>query len=497
MNISSAVFLMISAFAFVPLFIAEFARTDSVNTCSDFFLAGRKMKIFPLFSTIYATWMSAFAFMGAIGYFYEQGPVYMTTVGWDALFALLFYVLGRRIHYYGKEHGYSTPADFFHDIYRNRALDLIVTAVSLVFTMMYIEMQMVGGLFLIQSATDGRVSWRISGAVFFIVLVIYLWAGGLRAVAMTDVFYGTMIVITIFVSGIFLFRAGGGMENIFDQMTAMGSGRTSLAGPKSGERTALWLSLFVIIPVGAFMGPQMWIRCYAAKENRYFEALPFLLSLGAVVFIGTMMAGCASIVLSPGGGDTSMLFGKIIMEKASPVLAAFIFLGITAAIFSTANSMIHALSVVFTADVWKKYIRTNASDRSMVIVAKRTVVIISVLSYLMLAMTSRNLMNVGFYAMGGTAQLIIPVLGAFFWERSTSEGAVSGILAGLASFLVISVLFGIDTSIGAVLGLFINSCVFFVISSAEREHEVSERIREYRSNFLKNLKSDKNNTKGN
>lgn len=58
--------------------------------------------------------MSIFAFIGAIAYFYEQGPIYMTTVGWDALGLPYFLaLLGRRIWHYGKVHNYMSTDRFF------------------------------------------------------------------------------------------------------------------------------------------------------------------------------------------------------------------------------------------------------------------------------------------------------------------------------------------------------------------------------------------------
>ena len=89
--------LISCVFAFVPLLLGEFARNKAVNNTNDFILQGRKLKTLPMYATIFSTWMSIFAFIGAIAYFYEQGPIYMTTVGWDALFAVLFILLGRRI----------------------------------------------------------------------------------------------------------------------------------------------------------------------------------------------------------------------------------------------------------------------------------------------------------------------------------------------------------------------------------------------------------------
>ena len=130
--------LIICVFAFVPLLLGEFARNKAVNNTNDFILQGRKLKTLPMYATIFSTWMSIFAFIGAIAYFYEQGPIYMTTVGWDALFAVLFILLGRRIWHYGKVHNYMTPTDFFDDIYDSKKLNVLVTVVSILSTMVYL-----------------------------------------------------------------------------------------------------------------------------------------------------------------------------------------------------------------------------------------------------------------------------------------------------------------------------------------------------------------------
>lgn len=484
MHTGSIVFLMISAFAFVPLFLAEIARRDSISTSEDFFLQRRTVKLFPMYATVYATWMSAFAYMGAITYFYEQGPVYMTTIGWDALFAVLFYAVGRRIWFYGKHYHYVTPTDFFDDIYQSRLLSSIVTGVNLAFTIMYIELQLVGGLLLIESATDGLIPWKVSGGIFFVVLVTYLWAGGLRAVAMTDVFYGTMIIATIFIAGFFLMSVAGGPGQVFSYLIQYDPDKVALVGPDRNERVLLWLSLFIVVPVGAFMGPQMWIRNYASSGERNFEALPFWLFLSSIVFIGTLLAGNAGLMLSPKHNRSMMLLENMLLTHASPILTTVIFLGITAAIFSTANSLIHALSAVCAVDIHKRYFRNNISDRGTLVVAKRCVVIISVISYVLLALASRNIMNVGFYAMGGTAQLIVPVLGALFWPKSSARAATAGIVTGITIFLAASVTFHVDVSLCAMAGLLCNGVVFVMVSAYFTENPLtSQKIKAYRESF--------------
>ena len=210
MTATTPVLMIVFVFAFIPLIFAEIARNKSVPTIEDFFVQGRRMPTFMLFFTVYATWMSAFAFLGASGYFYEMGPVYMTAFGWDVLFGLLFMIIGRRLWYYGKLNHYITPTDFFNDIFDFKPLNILVTLVMILFTIPYLQIQLSGGAYIIEIASNGLIPWRISGLIFYLIIIIYLWAGGLRAVAMTDIFYGSCLFVSMLFIGFFLIHKAGG-----------------------------------------------------------------------------------------------------------------------------------------------------------------------------------------------------------------------------------------------------------------------------------------------
>ncbi|MCQ4637732.1 sodium:solute symporter family protein [Anaerovorax odorimutans] len=489
MPVNSVVMLIICIFAFIPLLLAEIARNRSLPTISDFFLQGRGLKIFPMYATVFATWMSAFAFMGAISYFYEQGPIYMTTIGWDALFAALFYGVGRRIWFYGKCRGYVTPADFFSDIYGSKALSLTVTGIAVVFTMIYIQVQMVGGLFLIQIATEGYISWQVSGLIFFAILVIYLWAGGLRAVALTDMFYGALIIITILGCGLFLMKTAGGMEKMFAAVVADDVSHVTLGGEEGSARIGLWLSLFVVVPVGAFMGPQMWIRNFSSGSVKNFDLLPLLLCLSSIICIGTLFAGSASILLNEGGKAGDTLIASLMLRYAPPLLCAFVFIGIAAAILSTANSQIHALAAIYTMDIHKKYINRKITERRLLSVAKWSVLLISIAAYILILVIPQSVFQLGVIALGGMMQLIVPVLGALFWPRSTSKGALAGLWGGILVFFLTAALTDIDTSGCALFGLVVNGMLFVIFSLLHRGgNAAGEKIQAYRISFYNHLK---------
>lgn len=148
---------IIFIFSFVPLILAEISRVKSMPSIEDFFVCNRSLSTFLYFFTIYSTWYSAFAVMGSSAHFYLNGPVYMTTFAWNALFAICLFFIGRRIWFYGKQHKYMTPSDFFQDIYRSKPLTLLVTIILFVFTLPYVQIQFSGAAYLIDIASHGKI----------------------------------------------------------------------------------------------------------------------------------------------------------------------------------------------------------------------------------------------------------------------------------------------------------------------------------------------------
>lgn len=484
--ISNAIELLIlCVFAFIPLLLGEFARNKSAETTEDFILQGRKLKLVPLYATIFSTWMSIFVFIGGITYFFDQGPVYMTTVGWDALFAVLFVIVGRRLWHYGRKNKYMTPTDFFDDIYDSKALNLIVTVIIMVLTIVYLQVQIVGGLLVMRIATDGIISWYVGGIIFFSILVIYLWAGGLRAVAMTDIFYGILLVITILSSGFFLMDVAGGREAVFSELIARDPGNVSMSGPEGNHRVLLWLSLFIIVPVGAFMGPQMWIRNYASSSSKNFNILPWILCLSSIICVGTLFSGSAALMMRGNVENSDSVLIELMRQYANPFFYIFVIIGIYATIFSTANSQVHALSAVYAIDIHKRYINPKISERKLVAVAKWAVLLISTISYVCIVVMPQNIFDLGTIALGGMAQLIVPTLGALFWKRSSAKGAIAGLVTGETIFFIgLFLSTSSDSSICAIVGLIVNIFFFVSVSLADKTRiKVYKKIESYRRDY--------------
>lgn len=101
----------------IPLWMGGVANKKSLPTTEDFFVQGRAMGSLAVFFTVAATWWSSFAFLGSNAYFYTRGPVYWTAIAWNILFGILYFVIGKRVWFYGKKYSLITPSDFFRKLY--------------------------------------------------------------------------------------------------------------------------------------------------------------------------------------------------------------------------------------------------------------------------------------------------------------------------------------------------------------------------------------------
>ncbi len=427
-------FIIIIAFTVIPLLIGTFASQNSISSLSDYFIYNRSMGTAISFFTVYATWWSSFAFLGSISYFYSVGSVYWTGIAWNVLFGILYMLFGTKISRYGRAKGYITPISFFSDIYGSKTLNQSVILIMIIFTIPYIQIQFYGGALIIEIATKGVIPWQICALIFYLVMIVYLWAGGLRAVAWTDVFYGTLIFFGMLASGVILIAHVGGVEKIFQKIIEQRPDLILLPEHSSSFGISTWLSMFVIMPIGALMGPQMWLRIYATKKEKTFYIMPLLISLATIAYLGSMLAGSAAIILKSGGVKSSdAILPLLLVEYAPGWLMALVMCCGAAACLSTANSCIHAVSALLTLDIYKQYLRPKSTERHMVFIAKIIIVAFSAIAYLalILAESPSSIVRTGYLALSGLAQLSVPVAGALLWDRSNSIGAIAGIFIGV------------------------------------------------------------------
>ena len=151
---------LIFLYLLVTIVLGIVANRRLTVDLEDFLLYGRRAGFIVLYLTVVATYHSAFAFLGSGGFFYRHGIGFWDAGTWTVLVGAITYVLGSRIWALGKKFGYITPADMLADFYESEAVRVVVALVSVVFTILYIQVQAQGLGYIINVASGERISLR-------------------------------------------------------------------------------------------------------------------------------------------------------------------------------------------------------------------------------------------------------------------------------------------------------------------------------------------------
>lgn len=480
--------LIIAAFMIIPLIVGLVSSRQSQETSEDFFVQGRAMGSIAVFFTVAATWWSAFAFLGSNATFYTSGPVYLTALAWNLLFGFMYYWIGKRVWFLGKRFDYLTPSDLMGDFYNSEALRVLVAVITLVFTVPYLQIQLTGGAYLIEVASGGVVPFWLAALLFYFIIIVYVWVGGIRAIAWTDVIYGALLFFGMMFAGYYISTQVGGPAALFAQLQQGSPEHLTLPGPNGNMGYSMWFSLFVIVAIGAFMGPQIWLRMYSVKSGRLFGLMPFLLGIAAFAYFGSVLTGYTGVLLEPGLENADQILPVMLMNYAPYLLASLIMAAGAAAAMSTANSQIHAVSTVVTMDIYQRYVNRGASQARIVTVGRLSLVGFSLAAYIMALTVPGLLVTIGIAALAGTAQLIVPTIGAITWRRAHPTAAFWGLIGGVTSVLLLTYVASTSNPLGlhaGIWGLLVNGGLFVGLSLLleRRDVDVVERFAKARQDY--------------
>lgn len=480
-NINIVIILL---FAVIPLYIGSAASTHSVNTINDYFLCNRSLGTLPLFFTTYATWWSTFAFISSTSSFYYHGTIYLIALGWNALFGVLLLVYGKRLWSACREFNYRTIIDYLDDSYQSKSLNTLSLIAMTAITIPYMMIQFVGGGIAIELATGSLFPWRLNVLIFFIIMIIYLWSGGLRSVVWTDTLYAVMILLGMLGTGYILTKIAGGPANIFATLMETDTDAFKLPDTINGIKGyGFWISLLILMPAGEIMTPQIWTRIFAVKHRSTFNVMPVMLSFATVAYIGSALAGSASKVLIPNYvGKSDNLLPTVLMNHTSTAVMGIIMCCIAAAALSTVNSQLHALSQIITLNFYKARINPNATERHTVTVAKVITLLIAIITYMLLILYDlTTIFGITLLAFGCVAQFIVPVTAALYANVHDSLPAISGIVTGIAITLLLAIgNFCIYPVHPSIIGLIANLAVFLIVNrvrNPKKKHALLKSLR--------------------
>jgi len=449
-------FIAVSAYG---LWVYRRKKQQAVSGSHDFFLAEGSLTWWAIGASLIASNISAEQFIGASGQGFQVGLA-VAAYEWIAAIALIIVAVWF-IPVYLKNKIFTMPQ--FLETRYNATVSLIM---AIFWLFLYVFVNLTSILYLgalaINNMAGGEYFHSIIIALAVFALLIAL--GGMKVIGYTDVIQVLVLVTGGLATTYIAVKMAGGFGHMLSDAPEHFKMMLPKPGPHASQQD---IDKYLLLPgIAMYFAGQWIVNLNYWGCNQYITQR----ALGAdlktartgILFAGLMKLAMPLIVILPGiaayvlyknGGLQHEMesAGHLNPDNAYSAVLGFLPNGLkglsiaalTAAIVASLAGKANSIATIFTMDIYKKYIKKEAPEKSMVLIGKITIAAALVLSILL---TWKDLLGIGgeggFTFIQKYTGFISPgifaifILG-FFWKRTSAAAAITGILSGF----LLSVLF--------------------------------------------------------
>ena len=451
------VFLYLAIVVYIGVF--AFRQARGRERAEDYFLANRSLGPFVFLLSLFGTNMTAFAILGSSGHAFSNGIVTFGLMASSSglVIPLTIFLIGTRVWFLGKKYGFMTPVQIFRDRWECGHIGTVIFAVQAALLVPYIIIGVMGGGTTLNAISGGRVPFWFGGAIVALVVMSYVFFGGMRGTAWVNTFQTVLFLLFGTIALIVIGTGMGGFQNVVNALQAS----PATAPLLTRERISpYYFFSYTFIPLSAIAFPHIAIFCLTARKMNQFKktVIFYPLCIMAIwlpcVFLGVMANRVSDVpairakvearralatqgkqmppeqrdeLREKSAGDDVLL---LLLDRYAPLwLAGILGAGIMAAVMAS-DSQILALSTMFTEDIFAYYGgKRRFGERVQVQTGRIFVIILTVLAYIVALRAPETIFELAIqYAFSGYAALSPLLIAALFWKGSTKWGALASTL---------------------------------------------------------------------
>ncbi|MBN1349855.1 sodium/solute symporter [candidate division KSB1 bacterium] len=440
-SISIDTIIIVAYFVIIVLFGSFFGRF--IKGTKDFFFAGQKLSWWLIGMSCVATTVGSYSFIkyseAAYKYGFSSSMSYLNDWFWMPLwmFGWLPIIYFSRVA--------SIPEYFERRFSRNtRAL---ATGILLLYLTGYIRIN-IYTLGVAAHSLFPQIDIYSASIIIAILAAIYVTYGGQTAVIMTDLLQGILLLIAgfvlLFLGLKFLAPHGGLLANLSPSF------KTAFSGFNKPEEFhfvgIFWQDGMANTAAFYFMNQGLILRFLSAKSvhdgrKAFIFVVLILMPLAAIAvanvgWIGKAMSNAGLFINSegepfqPGSKEIFVIVSRMLCK---PGLFGIIIAALTAALMSTIDTLINAVSVISVNDIYKPYIKADAPDSHYLKVARIVSVAAALIGILLVPIYASfktiYAAHAAFTAII-TPPLVTAILLGAFWRLYNTIAAISTLLGG-------------------------------------------------------------------
>ena len=426
----------------------------------DFFLGGRSMGPWVTALSAQASDMSAWLLMGLPGSILAFGFGQMWIgIGLALGTAANWILCAKRLRTFSKaaDDAITLPQYLTNRFATDsRSLQLTCALIFLFAYTIYVASALVAGTSVFTTLFP-TVSPKIAMFAFLLIIVAYTFFGGFAAVCWTDFFQGLLMMLALMLVPLVVCI---GHSDLLDpaalttvyEYTDAATGAVTQCAFGGGIFDASWQDIVSGLGwgLGYFGMPHILLRFMAIEDENKLKISRRIATVW--VFISLIVAtgiGVIGLTLSKSGiidtltgSESETIIVKIshYLSTFNPVaafIAGIILAGILAATMSTADSQLLAASSAISQNLAVEVLHINMSKKTSMLVARLTVVVISVISIFFALDPTSSVFKIVSFAWAGFGAAFGPVvLCSLFWKRANKYGIISGMIAGGAMIFI-------------------------------------------------------------
>jgi solute:Na+ symporter, SSS family len=404
-------------------------------------VGGRGFGVVLVFLLMAGEVYTTFAFLGASGWAYSRGgPVLYVLAYLTLAYVVSFFILPH-IWELGRRHGMQTQSDFFSVRYGNRYLAAFVCVVGIVSFVPYVQLQITGLGIIVSIASFDAIGRAPAMAIAVGLLVAFVFAGGVRAVAWVSVVKDVLMVLAALAIGIGIpLIHFGGIGPMFAVLAHTRPGHLTMPGATTNLGHAWYISTVLLTSLGFYMWPHAFGATFTAKSADTLRRNAVVMPLYSLTLAFILFAGFAAVLIAPGlpNGDLALL---TVVRRSFPPW----FLGVVGGAGALtamvpASIFILTASTLFAKNLYRPLFAPGMTDDQVARLARATVVVLGLISLYSAIYSSTTLVSLLLTGYAGVTQFFPGVVLGLYWKRVTTPAVFAGLVAGvaIALFLMLS-----------------------------------------------------------
>jgi SSS family solute:Na+ symporter len=426
-------------------------------------VGGRGFGVVLIFLLMAGEVYTTFAFLGASGWAYSRGGPTLYVLAYLTLAYVVSFFILPQIWELGRKHGLQTHSDFFSMRYGNQYLAGFACVVGIASFIPYLQLQLTGVGIIVSIASFDGIGRTPAMAISVVLLVAFVFASGVRAVAWVSVVKDALMVFAALSIGIGIpLIHFGGIGPMFAALAHSRPAHLTMPGATANLGHAWYISTVLLTSLGFYMWPHAFGAAFTAKSADTLRRNAVVMPLYTLTLAFIFFAGFAAVLVVPGlaNGDLALL---TVVRKSFPPW----FLGViggAGALTAMVPAAIFILTAatLFAKNLYRPLFAPAMTDDQVAKLARATVIVLGLISLCLAIFSSTTLVSLLLTGYAGVTQFFPGVVLGLYWKRVTMPAVFAGMIAGVATavFLMLS---HRDPFFGLSAG-FLALCLNFVIA---------------------------------